>query len=204
MVLSELALRPERRPKPVSRRKRLRRGRGVERRQTAFICGASALGDRHPRRRGSCEVRHPVDRPRHPRRRVRAVERVHSKRLLTTMVEYRYHDVAAVRQGPAYLDLAVAPLEATVELEDSSRLRRAADRVLRTLAQLPIGHLGSLAARPNAGQEKLRHLRDPLDGRGGKRLRSCAVIFRIFSEPSLTWRCISSSFTRRFSAARSA
>src|SRR5208337_2743659 len=115
MVPSELALRPERRPKPVSRRKRLRRGRGVERRQTAFICGASALGDRHPRRRRSCEVRDPVHRPRDPPRRVRAVERVHSERLLTTMVEYRYDDIAAVGQGLAYLDLAVAPLEATIQ-----------------------------------------------------------------------------------------
>src|ERR1700682_592363 len=62
MVRRELALRPERRPKPASRRKRLRRGRGVERRQTAFDCGASALS-RTPdacarplshQRRGAC------------------------------------------------------------------------------------------------------------------------------------------------------
>ena len=120
------------------------------------------------------------------------------------MVEDRGNDVAAVGQGPAHLDLAIAPLEAAIQLEDSTRPRRAADRDLRTLAQLAVGRLGFLAVRLDAGEEELRHLRDPLDGRGGKRLRSCAVIFRIFSEPSLTWRCISSSFTRRFSAARSA
>ena len=42
-MLTLLALRPERRPKPEDRRKRLRRGRGVEQRQTACDCGASAL-----------------------------------------------------------------------------------------------------------------------------------------------------------------
>jgi hypothetical protein len=57
---------------------------------------------------------------------------------------------------------------------------------------------------PTLDPADLRHLRDPLGGTGGKRLRSCAVISRIFSESSLTWRRISSSFTRRFSAARSA
>src|ERR1017187_324265 len=105
------------------------------------------------------------------------------------MVEDRDHDAAAVGQGAAHLDLAVTPLEATIKLEDSSRSRRTPDGDLRSLAQLKVGRLGSLAVRLDAGEEKLRHRRDPLDGCGGKRLRSCAVIFRIFSVPSLTWRC---------------
>ena len=41
-------------------------------------------------------------------------------------------------------------------------------------------------------------------GLGGKRLRSSAVILRIVSEPSLSWRSTSSSFATRRSAARSA
>jgi len=62
----------------------------------------------------------------------------------------------------------------------------------------------AFAVEQEAGKEELRHGRDPWDDRGGKRLRSCAVIFRIFSVPFLTWRFMSSSFTRRFSSARSA
>jgi len=152
----------------------------------------------------SRELGHRVDRTRDSHRRVGTVLGMHSERLLASMVEDRDHDTAAEGQRPAHLDLAVAPLEATSQLEDSSRPRRTADRGLGTLPQLAIGRLRLLAVRLDAGEEKLRHPRDPFDGRGGKRLRSCTVIFRIFSEPSSTWRFISSSFTRRFSAVRSA
>jgi hypothetical protein len=113
---------------------------------------------------------------------------VYNKGLFASVVEDRDHQLAAVGQGPAHLDLAVAPLEATIQLEDSSRPRPAADQDPRTLAQLAVGRLRSLAVSLDAGEEKLRHLREPFDDRGGKRLRSCAVIFLIFSEPSLIWR----------------
>src|ERR1700732_4374016 len=43
-VPGELALRPERRPKPESRRKRLWRGRGSGVEANSVYCGASALG----------------------------------------------------------------------------------------------------------------------------------------------------------------
>ena len=43
MVLGKLALRPRRRPKPESRRRRPRRGRGEEPRQTALRRGASVV-----------------------------------------------------------------------------------------------------------------------------------------------------------------
>jgi hypothetical protein len=71
------------------------------------------------------------------------VEGVHNKRLIASMVEDRDYDAAAVGQGTAHLDLAVAPLEATIQLEDSSRARRAADSDLRTLAQLAVGLKGA-------------------------------------------------------------
>ena len=132
------------------------------------------------------------------------VEGVRGKRLFASVIEDRYHDRVALGQGPTNLDLAVAPLITTIELENSLWARTAADDDLRMLAQLTVRHLGSIAVGLDAGEEKLRQPRVLPDGRGGKRLRSCAVIFRIFSEPSLTWRRIASSFARRFSAARSA
>ena len=52
------------------------------------------------------------------------------------MVEDRDHHAAAVGHRPDHLDLAVATREATIQLEDSSRPRRAAGHDLRALAQL--------------------------------------------------------------------
>jgi hypothetical protein len=51
MVGSELALRSERRPKPVCRRKRLWRGRGDGAKANSVLCGVSAL-----RRIGECAL----------------------------------------------------------------------------------------------------------------------------------------------------
>src|ERR1700682_142059 len=122
-------------------------------------------------------------------------------RLFAPVVEDRGDDVAPIGQRPANLDFAVAALEAAAQLKDSTRPRRAADRDLRALAQLAVGSLDAASLGIDAAEEERRHLRGLLDGRGGKRLRSCAVIFRILSEPAFSWRCISSSFTRRLSAA---
>ena len=151
----------------------------------------------------SREVRHRVDWTRYSYGRVPGVEGVYGKRLFASVIEDRCDDRVALGQRPTNLDLAVAPFITTSELENSSCARIATDRDPRTLAQCNVGGLRSLI-RLDPGKEELRHLRGPLEDRGGKRLRSCAVILRILSEPSLTWRRISSSFARRFSAARSA
>ena len=106
------------------------------------------------------------------------MDRVHDKGLFAPMVEDRGDDIASVGQRPAHLDLAVAPVEATAELEDPPRPRRAADGDLRALAQLGVGRLGPNAVGLVTGE--------PLDGSGGKRLRSFAVILRIVSDPSFS------------------
>src|ERR1700693_5018826 len=136
------------------------------------------------RRSGLCEVGDRVDWPRDQRRRIGLVEGMNDKRLFAPVVEDRGDDIAPIRQRPANLDFAVTALETTAQLEDPTRPRRAADHDLRALAQLAVSGLDTALVRIDAAEEERRHLPGLLDGRGGKRLRSCAVIFRILSEPA--------------------
>src|ERR1700730_17993825 len=168
-------------PRPRSLPQSWRQGAGAEAWRRTVAAARTAAS-------GSGEVGHGVHRPPDPYRIIRAVDGVYDKGLFAAVVEDRDHQIVSVRQRPADLDLAVASLEATVQPEDSARPRRAANRDLRTLAQLSVGRLHARAAGIDTGEEKRRHARGPLRGRAGKRRRSFAVILRILSEPSLTCR----------------
>ena len=58
---------------------------------------------------------------------VPGAEGVDGKRLFASVIEDRYHDRVALGQGSTNLDLAVAPLITTIELENSSWARTATD-----------------------------------------------------------------------------
>jgi len=109
------------------------------------------------------------------------------------MVEDRHDDIASVGQGSADLDLAVVPLEAAAQLEDSPGPRRAADGQSRKLAQLTVGLLGALAPRLDAGDEEAGHLRRASGLTDRKCLRISGVIGTIVSGRFSTHTWISSS-----------
>ena len=92
---------------------------------------------------------------------------MHAERLEAPMVENRDHDVAALGKRPADLDLPVLSIEATAQLEDPPRPRRATCGEQRTLAQLAVGLLGARSLRFDAGDEEARHLRRALAGMAG-------------------------------------
>jgi len=92
---------------------------------------------------------------------------MHAERLEAPMVENRDHDVAALGQRPADLDLPVLSVKATAQLEDPPRAGRATSDNLRTLTQLTVGRLRAPALRFDPSDKERRHLRRPLDGLGG-------------------------------------
>ena len=134
------------------------------------------------------EVGDAVDRTRDHRHVLNGASRVHSERLVASVIEDRDDDIAAVRQRPAHLDLAVAALEAAAQLEDPALPRVAAHDDSRALTQLPVGGLCFAAGARAVGEEELCHRFVRFAGRGGNCLRSLGVILRIFNDPSLTWR----------------
>ena len=114
---------------------------------------------------------------------------VYTARPLTAVVENRDHDALPAQQRLADLDLAVAPVETALQLEDPPSLGRASERDARTLAQPIVRRLQRGIGRL-PGDEEGGHFRRERGGCGGKRLRSSAVILRMVSEPALT--CFSS------------
>lgn len=86
-----------------------------------------------------------------------AIVGIYTERLEAPMVENRDHYIATLRERPADLDFPVLSIEATAQLEDPPRPRRATDGEQRTLAQLAVGLLGARSLRFDAGDEEARH-----------------------------------------------
>jgi hypothetical protein len=101
------------------------------------------------------------------RRRRLAAAGVNAERLEAAVVKNREHDIAALGQRPADLDLSVVSVEATAQLEDPPCSRGATGVEQRALAQLAVDLLGARPLRFNSGDEKARHLRRAFAGTAG-------------------------------------
>jgi len=101
------------------------------------------------------------------RRRPLAAAGMNAERLGAAVVKNRDHDIAALRQRPANLDLSVVSVEATAQLEDPPRSRGATGVEQRALAQLAIDLLGARSVRFDTGDEETRHLRRAFGGTTG-------------------------------------